>query len=850
MTVIERKRSADSVACVSEGATQGQPLHHPCFWGVLDGEHLSFLFVSASLHMFLGSDRAAAMLGRSLFDYVHPEEANHARRDLADGFISKSFVGSSTRCRLMRFDMESPGLHHVFRRASESQILHRGRPAQHVHEAFERKLSLPTIPDIAKVRANGPHHQHHPPLAQQQHTAMHQPMPKRLRTILEDADSHLAPAWQLPGKGNITCDDRESRTSSSSIADGRSGEINSGSEYLIANVALYLVSARLSVMVCHYEDPQPGVHASELSAVNSNSEYLPVARCDCCSSAPMGADSERLLRILAQAQRLDAIAPPRTFAGMAAQALQGLSAGGGSGGNSNAVNRDNNGSGGGRGSNISSRHVQVYSIDTERLLCSFPEDVYRRLYGRTPAEASKAGAQLCGLWEHCHSKKADIVALLQGPCTPGANPIRLELNVRPNSPGGPADVQCLFFRWGHLLFVSQQAYSDSTPDSGAIGTVGIEDNILASYNLTTPPRDDFARGALSPDGTSHPVPGLVSGNSRCRGAAGKSLAPLGVKNRPPVLNSSPLNPATVTETRPFSHPRAPASVVACLPPRTVPVSEPPEAVPPRRQSSYTLPPAKTFEERRFSYPIQALYSEHRPPPLPIPPQQHQHQQQQQQVPTAASMSPAGMTPGSGSVMRGGSATSSPGGRLAEMRQRSTASGGIARMGGSLLGKDGATQPTPTISPMSAVIVHHTPVSLSPAPQSQVQLQPHSANPGHVQVNVYPPPDTGAWRWGHGHHALSQPPTPGHAYPVHVYGNSAPRAPPPIAQGRPTHSPHMQVFHSSIHDRYHSPIGSAGVSPMAGPPPPAHRGDTEKKMCKSCGTDSSPEWRKGPTGHKT
>ncbi|KAJ2788884.1 hypothetical protein H4R20_007286, partial [Coemansia guatemalensis] len=233
----------------------------------------------------------------------------------------------------------------------------------------------------------------------------------------------------------------------------------------------------------------------------------------------------------------------------------------------------------------------------------------------------------------------------------------------------------------------------------------------------------------------------------------------------------------------------------------------------------------------------------------------QQQQQQQQVPTAASMSPAGMTPGSSSVARGGSATSSPGGRLAEMRQRGVASGGVARMGGSLLGKDMTTQPTPAISPMSAAIVHHTPVSLSPAPQSQAQSQPHSANPGHVQVNVYPPPDTGAWRWTHSHHTLSQPPTPGsggsHTYPSHVYAHSAQRAPPPMALGRPNHSPHMQVFHSSMHDRYHSPIGSAGVSPMAGPPPPsAHRGDAEKKMCKSCGTDSSPEWRKGPTGHKT
>ncbi|KAJ2617789.1 hypothetical protein H4S08_000169 [Coemansia sp. RSA 1365] len=841
MTVIERKRSADSVAGTSEGAAQRLPPHHPCFWGVLDGERLSFLFVSSSLHTFLGSNRAAAMLGQSLFDYMHPDEASRARRDLADRYISKSFVGSSIRCRLTRFDVENPRLYHLFRRASESQILHHGRPAQHVHEALERKLSLPTIPDIAKVRANGCHH--HPPLAQQQHTAMHQPMPKRLRTILEDADSHLASTVQPPEKGNPVCSDIGSRTSSS-IADGNSEDLNGGGcDYLIANVALYLVSARLSVMICHYEDPQPRAYVSDLSAANSNPVHLPVDRCDCCSATPMGADSERLLRILAQTQRLDIISPLRVFAGMAVQPLQASST---SSSTTNVASRDNNGSGSGRSSSLFSRHVQVYSTETERLLCAFPEDVYRRVYGRSPAEASKAGALLCGLWEHCQSKKADIVSLLKGPCTPGANPIRLELNVLSSSSEVSANVQCLFFRWGHLLFVSQQVYGDSTPDLGAISTVGIEDNILSSYNLTTPPRDDCAHGSLTPDGTSHPMPMLVLGKSPSQRAAGGSPGPLSGKGRPLVQNSSPLNPATTADTRPFSHPRAPASIVASLPQRVAPVTDLSEAAPPRRQSSYTLPPAKSFEERRFSYPIQALYSEHRPPPLPIPPQQ-------QQVKTAVSMSPAGMTPGSGSFARGGSATNNPSGRLAEMRQRSAASSGVVRMGGSLLGKDVATQPTPTISPMSAVIVHHTPMSLSPAPQSQVQSQPHSANTGHVQVNVYPPPETGAWRWSNSHHALSQPPTPssgGNAYPAHVYTHSAQRPPPLMALGRPTHSPHMQVFHNSMHDRYHSPLGSAGVSPMSGPPLSAHRSDVEKKMCKSCGTDSSPEWRKGPTGHKT
>ncbi|KAJ2763015.1 hypothetical protein IWQ56_004926, partial [Coemansia nantahalensis] len=65
---------------------------HPCFWAVLDGECLNIAFVSTSLHSFLGSEQAAGMLGQSLFDYIHPEEAARARRDLADTFVSKPLV--------------------------------------------------------------------------------------------------------------------------------------------------------------------------------------------------------------------------------------------------------------------------------------------------------------------------------------------------------------------------------------------------------------------------------------------------------------------------------------------------------------------------------------------------------------------------------------------------------------------------------------------------------------------------------------------------------------------------------------------------------------------------------------
>ncbi|KAJ1903932.1 hypothetical protein LPJ81_002794 [Coemansia sp. IMI 209127] len=74
-----------------------QDHHHPCFWGVLHSESLRFVFVSASLHGFLGNEHASAMLNQSLFDYIHPDEANRARKDLVDTFISKSLLGSGIR---------------------------------------------------------------------------------------------------------------------------------------------------------------------------------------------------------------------------------------------------------------------------------------------------------------------------------------------------------------------------------------------------------------------------------------------------------------------------------------------------------------------------------------------------------------------------------------------------------------------------------------------------------------------------------------------------------------------------------------------------------------------------------
>ncbi|KAJ1875474.1 hypothetical protein LPJ55_000639 [Coemansia sp. RSA 990] len=850
MTAIEKKRSANAVTEASSAATDSPHTSHPCFWAVLDGEGLNFVFISASLDTFLSNKRtpeAETVLGQSLFDYIHPEEAHHARRDLANLFITKSFVGSSIRCRLRRFDIEQPGYQHLFRRASESQIPPHRRASQQFQESLERKLSLPTIPDIIKLRANGGR-----PLSPTTPSSVHQPMPKRLRTILEDSVGSFVPGCdsrigQQPGDPNKS-----------------SGSDNGGSEYLIANIGLYLVSERLLVMICHYEDSPakdrslvPELHRFSLDKDGKQIQpqtQSPATQCDCAASVPTADDSKRVQLLMSQIHKLDSttgcIGHQQIFIGATTRTSVLHGAGGG-----DVAKMDGNGGGGrgGRHGSLTSRHMQIYSVNTEQLLCAIPEDAYQRIHGKTPFETTKCGANLRGLWQHCNDTKSEThaMSLLHGPCTPNADPIRVELQVRSAGSDTLADVQCLLFRWGHLLFVCQQMRGGYTPEMGTIGALG-EDNILSSYNLSAPPTNDPLRSGKMQDAAAQSVQLEQSNSTGVASHDGSTRVPLRTCVSQAYGSSDP---------RPFSLPRAPASIAANLPVRTLPPAPAPvseEAVPPRRQSSYTLPPAKSFEERRFSYPTQTLYTDRRPPPLPIP----QGQQSQQQHPHSihpssaaaassmqyAGMSPVNATPGSG-ISRGSPATASPSGRLIDTRQRMAAS---ARSSGSLLGKgnsEASTQPTPSISPMSAGIVQHTPASLSPVPQSQTH--PHSANPAYVHVNMYPP-ETSVWRWSHGQQALSAqsqtlPPTPNsNGYPQHTYTQ---RPPPPLALNRAMNSLHPHFLHG-MHDQYQSPVGSTVASPGVVGPPSAHRTDPEKKTCKSCGTDSSPEWRKGPTGHKT
>ncbi|KAJ2236763.1 hypothetical protein GGH97_005521, partial [Coemansia sp. RSA 475] len=193
-----------------------------------------------------------------------------------------------------RFDLENSGIQHVFRRASESQILLRGRSTQHAPESFERKLSLPSIPDIVKMRANGSQ-----PLSPATPTSLQQPMPKRLRTILEDSVGTFAPAYS--SEAGQSADSAYNSGNGSSINEGSSsnGRPSDNEEYLIANIGLFLVSSQLFVMVCHYEDsPSEGLLTTQepqqpMPDKARSVSQPPVARCDCAASTPIIADSER-----------------------------------------------------------------------------------------------------------------------------------------------------------------------------------------------------------------------------------------------------------------------------------------------------------------------------------------------------------------------------------------------------------------------------------------------------------------------------------------------------------------------------------------------------------------------------
>ncbi|KAJ1903931.1 hypothetical protein LPJ81_002793, partial [Coemansia sp. IMI 209127] len=163
-------------------------------------------------------------------------------------------------------------------------------------------------------------------------------MPKRLRTILEDSIGVRSPSQQpLPNRSGISGNGNGSGSSSPTATTNggcsgdsennnsaaRSNEPEEDKEYLIANIGIHLVSAKLSIMVCHYEDSSTGRRLStqKHSSVGNSPTNITTAplspstpaptQCDCASSALAMDDAKRIQYLLSHIHKLDTIDPAR-----------------------------------------------------------------------------------------------------------------------------------------------------------------------------------------------------------------------------------------------------------------------------------------------------------------------------------------------------------------------------------------------------------------------------------------------------------------------------------------------------------------------------------------------------------
>ncbi|KAH8826380.1 hypothetical protein DL96DRAFT_1280951 [Flagelloscypha sp. PMI_526] len=72
-----------------------------CYWSLLTYPSLSFSYLDPVLQYHL-QDRAPMLLGRSLLDFVHPEDQDYVRRDLGSVLQTGNMYGSETRVRFAR----------------------------------------------------------------------------------------------------------------------------------------------------------------------------------------------------------------------------------------------------------------------------------------------------------------------------------------------------------------------------------------------------------------------------------------------------------------------------------------------------------------------------------------------------------------------------------------------------------------------------------------------------------------------------------------------------------------------------------------------------------------------------
>ncbi|KAG0044856.1 hypothetical protein BGZ83_009885 [Gryganskiella cystojenkinii] len=77
-------------------STSHEPVH--CFWALMTYGDLRFIYLSSSVQRAV-SAKYKQLLGQSFFDYIHPDEAKLARKDLNAFMDVHNLYGSVTRCR-------------------------------------------------------------------------------------------------------------------------------------------------------------------------------------------------------------------------------------------------------------------------------------------------------------------------------------------------------------------------------------------------------------------------------------------------------------------------------------------------------------------------------------------------------------------------------------------------------------------------------------------------------------------------------------------------------------------------------------------------------------------------------
>ncbi|KAF9542573.1 hypothetical protein EC957_001866 [Mortierella hygrophila] len=90
-------QSTPSTTTTSTSATPAsEPVH--CFWALMTYGDLKFIYLSSSVQRAV-SAKYKELLGKSFFDYIHPDEAKLARKDLNAFMDVHNLYGSVTRCR-------------------------------------------------------------------------------------------------------------------------------------------------------------------------------------------------------------------------------------------------------------------------------------------------------------------------------------------------------------------------------------------------------------------------------------------------------------------------------------------------------------------------------------------------------------------------------------------------------------------------------------------------------------------------------------------------------------------------------------------------------------------------------